>query len=164
MTNESLLEEAQSVMKTIRAAGLDCYIAGGYARDVYHGQQAKDIDVVVLLTGENRHVGVRMELYHTLKPDATFDEYHGHEQDTPEFVACAKVGNVDVLFYDCATIIDVVACFDCNLNGYVITLDRSIFIGEDEGFFKVIPRERHTSAERITYMRDKARSFGWSVN
>lgn len=158
----------------------DMAIVGGYARDLAHGAEPKDIDVVVvncIATGLLvNNVGAGWKLEHVYSDDA---DYTGEGVDYDRRLkAVLKFKHIydDVLPVDVLvplpefdTVYGFVQKFDYNLNQYVIPGSQVVlgspgplFIGKNEGELQQL-RDSQVTEERAQRMRAKAEAFGWLV-
>lgn len=163
------------------------YLAGGCIRDSVHGVLYKDVDVVILCDGGNwfsddiesyierycRKVGL------TVKAD-----YIGYGEDyglRGLVRVCSTEHNatgmkVDLLFYGCNNVQEVLDGFDFNINQYYLGTDwregrvvsrlmYSSNVGPEQKLAQVRTTEEGTLrwADRLSRMQQKAREFGWEV-
>ena len=71
LTTEALKEKLQSpifhrISEVSDELGMECYVVGGYVRDLFLERPSKDIDVVVVGSG----IGIAQALADRLKPHA----------------------------------------------------------------------------------------------
>lgn len=139
-------------------------IAGGFARDWYHGVLPKDIDVLVLVDAacaaiEQVAQGLLAHGY------VDTSSHSGDEYEDNTFTAVlqfSKPGclDVDICVSPQDTLMQAVHTLDHNLNMFVLDLDGAPrFLGRNLGVLHCTADR--VSDERKAYMQTKARELGW---
>ena len=132
-------------------------IAGGFARDINHGKQPRDLDIIA--------VGATVE-----ELDKILDPYLDLNKVAPDlnYETCGRIievwalkGNIDVILYDASTLREAIAMFDYNINQYVCVGSQIEYWGENEGTLVRLREDLHP--ERIDKMEKIAKSLNWAV-
>ena len=143
MVNENDMKRVRRLLALLRAEGIDCIIAGGFARDKFFEATPKDIDIIC--------AGVSHEVIATLFEETatqtrSYPKYNGPESDRLAGVWKILDTNIDVILYEVPTALEAVSKFDYNLNQFIYDKDAevSFFVGEH-------------SWQRLVRLRDDAR-------
>ena len=143
MVNEQDMKRVRRLLALLRAEGIDCLIAGGFARDVFFEATPKDIDIIC--------AGVPHEVIATLFEETgtltrSYPKYNGPESDRLAGVWKILDTNIDVILYEVESAHDAVMMFDYNLNQFIYdeVAEQSHYIGEG-------------SWQRLVRLRDDAR-------
>lgn len=116
----------EEVLKKIAEHTFSCAVAGGYCRDVFHGVEHKDIDIVVfnVYPDDKAERIMFLKLLHWLMENTearditeTGGEYSG---DRILRVLHLPYHNSDIIFYKAGSIQEVLSKFDCNLNQFYL--------------------------------------------
>ncbi|QBJ01032.1 hypothetical protein [Aeromonas phage MJG] len=131
-------------MNILTEFNLQAVIAGGFARDMFHGKDAKDVDINVGLDNLGDYDAMRSAIlyikahYKSTKvwegnPQHDGSEFEGSVPSEEDHLVNTVVSipelNTDVIFYDCEAGLDIVKQFDCNLNEYVLVGNVPQYIG-----------------------------------
>lgn len=116
MVNENDMKRVRRLLALLRAEGIDCIIAGGFARDTFFEATPKDIDIIC--------AGVPHEVIATLFEETatqtrSYPKYNGPESDRLAGVWKILDTNIDVILYEVPTALEAVGKFDYNLNQFV---------------------------------------------
>ncbi|WAX22736.1 poly(A) polymerase I [Pseudomonas phage UFJF_PfSW6] len=116
MVNENDMKRVRRLLALLRAEGIDCLIAGGFARDKFFEADPKDIDIIC--------AGVPHEIIATLFEETgtltrSYPKYNGPESDRLAGVWKILDTNIDVILYEVPTALEAVSKFDYNLNQFV---------------------------------------------
>lgn len=139
------LAVAKRAVELLQAQGLHAAIAGGYVRDLVHGVEPKDIDVVCSLDGgadDKEYYGELVRLvsqFRMLYPSLVYVTYESYLETIEgddrlscvlKIAGCDK--DIDVIFYQCTDngIPGILDQFDCNLNQYALVDGEPKFFGE----------------------------------
>lgn len=157
-------KDVSKAIDMLDKVGIDYIIAGGYARDVAHGVEPKDLDIMV--------TGCSPDFYRLCKQlpytekFATGDSDDGY--DDPCIVGVLKIGsNVDIVMWS-GTIFESLECvvrqgFDFNINQYVLDdiSEPPRFVGNSKGYLvRLLEELRH---DRILKVTEIAKNLGWQV-
>lgn len=120
MVNENDMKRVRRLLALLRAEGIDCIIAGGFARDTFFEATPKDIDIIC--------AGVPHEVIATLFEETatqtrSYPKYNGPESDRLAGVWKILDTNIDVILYEVPTALEAVEKFDYNLNQFVYDED-----------------------------------------
>lgn len=120
MVNENDMKRVRRLLALLRAEGIDCIIAGGFARDTFFEATPKDIDIIC--------AGVPHEVIATLFEETatqtrSYPKYNGPESDRLAGVWKILDTNIDVILYEVPTALEAVDKFDYNLNQFVFDED-----------------------------------------
>lgn len=120
MVNENDMKRVRRLLALLRAEGIDCIIAGGFARDTFFEATPKDIDIIC--------AGVPHEVIATLFEETatqtrSYPKYNGPESDRLAGVWKILDTNIDVILYEVPTALEAVDKFDYNLNQFVYDED-----------------------------------------
>lgn len=131
MVNENDMKRVRRLLALLRAEGIDCIIAGGFARDKFFEATPKDIDIIC--------AGVSHEVIATLFEETatqtrSYPKYNGPESDRLAGVWKILDTNIDVILYEVPTALEAVSKFDYNLNQFVYDEDteQSEYVGEGD--------------------------------
>ena len=136
--------------------GINCIIAGGAARDVYHGRTPKDYDVIFTkeMTTANimmclEGLGIEYQILDTF--NFHFEQKHFVPSEELQVSVCSSDDRimygvkiklfvsqgdysgpeVDLLVYNCDSLGEAVSMFDYNINQFVIRQDgEAVFAGK----------------------------------
>lgn len=141
-------------------------IAGGYARDLAHGREPKDIDVVMVGFSKEGidKVCDRLMWYYTI---TTF--WARDDEDRLHCVVKVKVGGgtVDLLFWRAEkykTVYQVLRDFDANINQYVINqAGNPMYVGESPEKVLVLVRDEELRQSRKTKVSSLCSDLGWEM-
>lgn len=129
MVNENDMKRVRRLLALLRAEGIDCIIAGGFARDTFFEATPKDIDIIC--------AGVPHEVIATLFEETatqtrSYPKYNGPESDRLAGVWKILDTNIDVILYEVPTALEAVNKFDYNLNQFVYDEDTGLpeYVGE----------------------------------
>lgn len=129
MVNENDMKRVRRLLALLRAEGIDCIIAGGFARDTFFEATPKDIDIIC--------AGVSHDVIATLFEETatqtrSYPKYNGPESDRLAGVWKILDTNIDVILYEVPTALEAVSKFDYNLNQFVYDEDteESVYVGE----------------------------------
>lgn len=129
MVNENDMKRVRRLLALLRAEGIDCIIAGGFARDTFFEATPKDIDIIC--------AGVTHEVIATLFEETatqtrSYPKYNGPESDRLAGVWKILDTNIDVILYEVPTALEAVAKFDYNLNQFVYDeeTEHARYVGE----------------------------------
>ena len=116
MVNENDMKRVRRLLALLRAEGIDCVIAGGFARDTFFEATPKDIDIIC--------AGVSHDVIATLFEETatqtrSYPKYNGPESDRLAGVWKILDTNIDVILYEVPTALEAVDKFDYNLNQFV---------------------------------------------
>lgn len=116
MVNENDMKRVRRLLALLRAEGIDCLIAGGFARDTFFEADPKDIDIIC--------AGVPHEVIATLFEETgtltrSYPKYNGPESDRLAGVWKILDTNIDVILYEVPTTLEAIGKFDYNLNQFV---------------------------------------------
>ena len=139
MVNEQDMKRVRRLLALLRAEGIDCLIAGGFARDTFFEADPKDIDIIC--------AGVPHEVIATLFEETgtltrSYPKYNGPESDRLAGVWKILDTNIDVILYEVPTALEAVGKFDYNLNQFVYNenTETSDYVGD--GTWKRLVRLR----------------------
>lgn len=139
MVNENDMKRVRRLLALLRAEGIDCLIAGGFARDTFFEADPKDIDIIC--------AGVPHEVIATLFEETgtltrSYPKYNGPESDRLAGVWKILDTNIDVILYEVPTALEAVGKFDYNLNQFVYNenTETSDYVGD--GTWKRLVRLR----------------------
>lgn len=156
--------------------------AGGFPRDIHHGVQPKDIDIVVL--GGTEHCGDVFDAmlrlgYHMTDDSAPSDNSSDASTRWAYIAQYARRGmeglvglEVDILFAHekYKSLQEVVQDFDYNINMAAIFFPNRAIAGplyfvQGTGHERVLRQTRHAHIcpERAEHIREKARALGWTI-
>lgn len=143
MVNENDMKRVRRLLALLRAEGIDCLIAGGFARDTFFEADPKDIDIIC--------AGVPHEVIATLFEETgtltrSYPKYNGPESDRLAGVWKILDTNIDVILYEVPTVLEAIGKFDYNLNQFVWNeeTETSHYVGDG-------------SWKRLVRLRDDAR-------
>lgn len=129
MVNENDMKRVRRLLALLRAEGIDCIIAGGFARDKFFEATPKDIDIIC--------AGVSHEVIATLFEETatqtrSYPKYNGPESDRLAGVWKILDTNIDVILYEVPTALEAVSKFDYNLNQFVYDeeSEHATYVGE----------------------------------
>lgn len=129
MVNENDMKRVRRLLALLRAEGIDCIIAGGFARDTFFEATPKDIDIIC--------AGVSHEVIATLFEETatqtrSYPKYNGPESDRLAGVWKILDTNIDVILYEVPTALEAVSKFDYNLNQFVYDeeSEHATYVGE----------------------------------
>jgi len=148
-------------------------IAGGFARDIFFGVSPRDIDIE--LFGFDNHLALKQtfgKLHDLLEAKGRVDEVYDSTgyvgRNNISAVIKTKTG-VDYIFNspEVKTKDDALNNFDFNLNLFCFDVITGLvrFEGPTKTLGILIPVKplEELSSDRITYMSQKAKDFGWEV-
>lgn len=129
--------------KLKESLGKDYLIAGGCARDIYHGRTPKDYDVLF----DNKTDFQEMQTAISKMDVNIVDSFNFHSGnkhfDVDSVVSCCSSDDrimfgikvklegdieVDLLIYNCAELLEIPKMFDYNINQFAINTSRKIFM------------------------------------
>lgn len=139
MVNENDMKRVRRLLALLRAEGIDCIIAGGFARDKFFEATPKDIDIIC--------AGVPHEVIATLFEETgtltrSYPKYNGPESDRLAGVWKILDTNIDVILYEVPTALEAVSKFDYNLNQFVWNEYMEIAEYVGEGTWRTLVRLR----------------------
>ena len=153
MVNENDMKRVRRLLALLRAEGIDCIIAGGFARDKFFEATPKDIDIIC--------AGVSHEVIATLFEETatqtrSYPKYNGPESDRLAGVWKILDTNIDVILYEVPTALEAVSKFDYNLNQFVYNEDteESRYVGEGN-WHKLVRLRDDARGSREEKMRQK---------
>lgn len=157
MVNENDMKRVRRLLALLRAEGIDCIIAGGFARDKFFEATPKDIDIIC--------AGVSHEVIATLFEETatqtrSYPKYNGPESDRLAGVWKILDTNIDVILYEVSTALEAVSKFDYNLNQFVWNehYERAEYVGE--GTWRKLVRLRDDArGSREVKMNEKFRDL-----
>ena len=160
------IENATEVLSALGRAALphQFCIAGGFARDLFHGVATRDIDVVIVgypNMGAIEHALKQVGYILTRRDgddgvsggDAVWTAVHQFEHPF-------KL-SIDLLFSAQETVLDAIDTFDCNLNQFMLRNGAPIYLGGSNAVLNFMGKS--VSDDRRAYIADKARNLGWVV-
>lgn len=126
--------EIRAFVETVLLKGTDYRLAGGYARDLYHGLEPKDLDYWVRYT-DSADSAIRSRLLALGVGYEEYEQYDSNEHDTRKRVAVYKLNcGADIILSN-ESPEESIAKFDYNLNQFEMLGNTPVFVGE------VHPRE-----------------------
>ena len=139
MVNEQDMKRGRRLLALLRAEGIDCIIAGGFARDVFFEADPKDIDIIC---GGVDHYTISTLFVETGTLTRSYPKYNGPESDRLAGVWKILDTNIDVILYEVPTALEAVGKFDYNLNQFVFNeeTETSHYVGD--GTWKRLVRLR----------------------
>lgn len=139
MVNEQDMKRVRRLLALLRAEGIDCIIAGGFARDVFFEATPKDIDIIC---GGADHFTISTLFEETGTLTRSYPKYNGPESDRLAGVWKILDTNIDVILYEVPTALEAVGKFDYNLNQFVYNeeTETSHYVGD--GTWKRLVRLR----------------------
>lgn len=161
MVNENDMKRVRRLLALLRAEGIDCIIAGGFARDTFFEATPKDIDIIC--------AGVSHEVIATLFEETatqtrSYPKYNGPESDRLAGVWKILDTNIDVILYEVPTALEAVSKFDYNLNQFVYNEDteESIYVGYNH--WSRLDRLRDDArGSREEKMQQKFKDLVWPI-
>lgn len=161
MVNENDMKRVRRLLALLRAEGIDCIIAGGFARDKFFEATPKDIDIIC--------AGVSHEVIATLFEETathtrSYPKYNGPESDRLAGVWKILDTNIDVILYEVPTALEAVSKFDYNLNQFVYDEDteESIYVGYNH--WSRLDRLRDDArGSREEKMQQKFKDLVWPI-
>lgn len=161
MVNENDMKRVRRLLALLRAEGIDCVIAGGFARDTFFEATPKDIDIIC--------AGVPHEVIATLFEETatqtrSYPKYNGPESDRLAGVWKILDTNIDVILYEVPTALEAVSKFDYNLNQFVYDEDteESIYVGYNH--WSRLDRLRDDArGSREEKMQQKFKDLVWPI-
>lgn len=161
-------KEVSKAIDMMDKSGIDYLIAGGYARDMAHGVEPKDLDIMV--TGDSFDFHKLCKQLPYTEKFATGDSgFEGSDDYADPFVVgVLKIGsNVDIVMWS-DTMFGSPECvvrqgFDFNINQYVLDdiSEPPRFVGNDQGDLARLLEE--LTPERVSKVTKIARKLGWQV-
>ena len=150
--------------------GLEWAILGGYARDIHHGKEPKDLDIIIYNTDYISN-GTMSDLREHFKDLVSKD--HSKKPSScssgriREVITLEVDGmQVDLIFWHprFKTVDDVVNNFDYNINQYHFDPSNhvTVFLGENEGVVTRITKEP-LKPERNLRIAEIAVGMGWEL-
>jgi hypothetical protein len=139
MVNEQDMKRVRRLLALLRAEGIDCIIAGGFARDVFFEASPKDIDIIC---GGVPHEVIATLFEETGTLTRSYPKYNGPESDRLAGVWKILDTNIDVILYEVPIALEAVGMFDYNLNQFVFNeeTETSHYVGD--GTWKRLVRLR----------------------
>lgn len=161
MVNENDMKRVRRLLALLRAEGIDCIIAGGFARDKFFEATPKDIDIIC--------AGVSHEVIATLFEETatqtrSYPKYNGPESDRLAGVWKILDTNIDVILYEVPTALEAVSKFDYNLNQFVYDEDteESVYVGYNH--WSRLDRLRDDArGSREEKMQQKFKDLVWPI-
>lgn len=161
MVNENDMKRVRRLLALLRAEGIDCIIAGGFARDTFFEATPKDIDIIC--------AGVSHEVIATLFEETatqtrSYPKYNGPESDRLAGVWKILDTNIDVILYEVPTALEAVSKFDYNLNQFVYNEDteESVYVGYNH--WSRLDRLRDDArGSREEKMQQKFKDLVWPI-
>lgn len=161
MVNENDMKRVRRLLALLRAEGIDCIIAGGFARDKFFEATPKDIDIIC--------AGVSHEVIATLFEETatqtrSYPKYNGPESDRLAGVWKILDTNIDVILYEVPTALEAVSKFDYNLNQFVYDEDteESVYMGYNH--WSRLDRLRDDArGSREEKMQQKFKDLVWPI-
>lgn len=161
MVNENDMKRVRRLLALLRAEGIDCIIAGGFARDKFFEATPKDIDIIC--------AGVSHEVIATLFEETatqtrSYPKYNGPESDRLAGVWKILDTNIDVILYEVPTVYDAIMKFDYNLNQFIWNEDTEMAAYIGEGTWKTLVRLRDDArGSREVKMQQKFKDLVWPI-
>lgn len=161
MVNENDMKRVRRLLALLRAEGIDCIIAGGFARDKFFEATPKDIDIIC--------AGVSHEVIATLFEETatqtrSYPKYNGPESDRLAGVWKILDTNIDVILYEVPTVYDAIMKFDYNLNQFIWNEDTEMAAYIGEGTWKTLVRLRDDArGSREVKMQEKFKDLVWPI-
>ena len=161
MVNENDMKRVRRLLALLRAEGIDCIIAGGFARDKFFEATPKDIDIIC--------AGVPHDVIATLFEETatqtrSYPKYNGPESDRLAGVWKILDTNIDVILYEVPTALEAVSKFDYNLNQFVYDEDteESVYVGYNH--WSRLDRLRDDArGSREEKMQQKFKDLVWPI-
>lgn len=161
MVNENDMKRVRRLLALLRAEGIDCIIAGGFARDKFFEATPKDIDIIC--------AGVSHEVIATLFEETatqtrSYPKYNGPESDRLAGVWKILDTNIDVILYEVPTALEAVSKFDYNLNQFVYDeeAEESVYVGYNH--WSRLDRLRDDArGSREEKMQQKFKDLVWPI-
>lgn len=161
MVNQNDMKRVRRLLALLRAEGIDCIIAGGFARDKFFEATPKDIDIIC--------AGVSHEVIATLFEETatqtrSYPKYNGPESDRLAGVWKILDTNIDVILYEVPTALEAVSKFDYNLNQFVYDEDteESVYVGYNH--WSRLDRLRDDArGSREEKMQQKFKDLVWPI-
>lgn len=163
-------KEVSNATDIIEGLDIMYLIAGGYPRDLAHGVEPKDLDIMVVGDEEsfNRLCQKVPFTEKFLSSNSGIDQCD--EYDDPFVTGVIKVGpNVDIVMWNvdlfCNPLEVVQFGFDFNINQYIMNkvTDKPTFIGKDLGILKPI-RFEELKQSRVSKVVKICEKLGWDSN
>lgn len=161
MVNENDMKRVRRLLALLRAEGIDCIIAGGFARDKFFEATPKDIDIIC--------AGVSHDVIATLFEETatqtrSYPKYNGPESDRLAGVWKILDTNIDVILYEVPTSLEAVSKFDYNLNQFVYDeeAEESVYVGYNH--WSRLDRLRDDArGSREEKMKQKFKDLVWPI-
>lgn len=114
------LDAVFSLVDHLRIAGIDAIVAGGCSRDIYHGKDPKDFDIILDDHQEWRDVIAALCEVPGFERGRFFTMYDRDASDRVKWVQKGKVKGIDldVIAYAIPSVCVAPEYFDFNLNQY----------------------------------------------
>lgn len=115
------LDAVFSLVERLRIAGIEAIVAGGCSRDIYHGKDPKDFDIIVDDWADPSLVVATLSDIQEFSIGAFFPMYDHDSSDRIKWCQKGKVNgvDVDVIAYAIPSVGDAPNHFDFNLNQYM---------------------------------------------
>lgn len=159
----------KSFTDTLTNWGLEWAILGGYPRDLHHGVEPKDLDIIIYNT-DYISKGQLRDIMEELAPNL-ITSHEASMCGSPRLIKVITYNiegtTVDLIFwngiYD--TLQKVVDNFDFNINQYILdpTTMQTKFLGKNEGVVEIINSEAISLTRRLR-IESKAKELRWKLD
>lgn len=173
ITLNDIPEQVRKVREDLLGLGVNLVIAGGSIRDIYHGRDCKDFDLVLLagngLLGELLY---REKIQTYLGNITTFREYKNYTENcNSRFGSCMKT-NIDGIEIDIVemrdlegklpkTLHEVFNLFDFNLNQFGIDEKGEFHTNFDSDSGEIVSVREDYLQARMEYLKGKYPQYKW---
>lgn len=115
------LNAVWSLVDRLQAVGIPSLVAGGCSRDIYHGKEPKDFDIIVNDWADSSDVRAALNTMFEWTEGQFFPMYDHDASDRIKWVQKGKVNgiDVDVIAYSIPEVSEAPNHFDFNLNQYM---------------------------------------------
>lgn len=146
-------------------------VCGGYPRDLRHGKTPKDLDLCVAAPASyGEEIADDLEAYlseHEIGYK-TFKNHSGISDNEDPYgdkhiYRVIKVGAIDVIFWDCKSISEVIKLFDYNINQFVLTVNNKYGYLGDLDTLGVLTKINDVSAAREQKVLAISEKLGWET-
>lgn len=141
-------------------------VAGGYSRDSYHGEEPRDVDIIVYRWMKSDPVHIAHVYKGMLKPITILDAGYDHERIKD---VISVTNNIDFIFWGYDSWEECLSNFDVTLNQY-ITLNPGklnqlhYYVGGKEGVLDFVRPGIVLTLKRMRRLEELALKYNWTLS